>query len=160
MYDIKDKRPLQVETKAIPDSRLLDDGNSNYVLLLSNKPYELQSMWEGSPDHYDVYLLNLDSGEREVIMKDICARVEASPGGNYLVWFNYPDYSYYTYDIKTGNEYRITEPGIIRAEDELNDVPNYAYPYGSAGWLENDASVSYTTGMIYGRWIPKMVMIL
>jgi len=147
MYDIKDKRPLQVETKAIPDSRLLDDGNSNYVLLLSNKPYELQSMWEGSPDHYDVYLLNLDSGEREVIKKDICARVEASPGGNYLVWFNYPDYSYYTYDIKAGNEYRITEPGIIRAEDELNDVPNYAYPYGSAGWLENDASV-----FIYDRY--------
>jgi len=147
VYDIETGKTLQVETKEIPDSRLIDEGNSNYMLLLSSKPYELQSMWEGSPDHYDVYLMNLVTGESEMIKKDIRARVEPSPAGHYLAWFNYLDYSYYTYDIKSGEEYRITDPGTVRAENELNDVPNYAYPYGSAGWLEDDAAV-----LIYDRY--------
>ncbi|MBN1388483.1 MAG: S9 family peptidase [Bacteroidales bacterium] len=147
VYDTENGKTVQVETEEIPDSRLIDDGNSDYLLLLSGKPYELQSMWEGSPDHYDVYLLDLVSGERKMIKKDIRARVEPSPAGNYLAWFNYPDYSYYTYDIETGKEYRITNPDVIRADDELNDVPNYAYPYGSAGWLADDAAV-----LIYDRY--------
>ncbi|MDT8401809.1 MAG: prolyl oligopeptidase family serine peptidase [Bacteroidales bacterium] len=147
MYDMETGRVQQIETGQIPDSRLLEKGNSDYVLLFSNKPYELQSMWEGSPDHYDVYLLSLLSGERKMIKKDVRARVEPSPGGNYLVWFNYPDYSYYSYNIETGKECRITEPDVIRAEDELNDVPNYAYPYGSGGWLTDDEAV-----LIYDRY--------
>ena len=146
-YDIDRKRIVQIETEDISESSLLDNGDSDYVLLLSNKPYELQSMWEGSPQHYDIYVLNLTTGERELIKKDIRASVQASPAGKYIVWFNYPDYSYYTYDIKSGKEYRITDPGSIRAENELNDVPNYAYPYGSAGWLEEDAAV-----LIYDRY--------
>ncbi len=146
-YDINRGRAIQIETEDIPESRLLDNGDSDYALLLSNKPYELQSMWEGSPRHYDVYVLNLSTGEKEMIKQDIRASVQASPAGKYIVWFNYPDYSYYTYDIKSGGEYRISEPGTIRAEDELNDVPNYAYQYGYAGWLEDDAAV-----LIYDRY--------
>ena len=147
MYDTGRDKTLQIETEDIPTSRIIDNGNSDYVLLLTDKPYELQSMWEGSPNHYDVYLLNLVTGNKELIKKDIRARVEPSPGGKYLVWFNYPDYSYYSYDIKEGKEYRLTSPDIIRAENELNDVPNYAYPYGSAGWLEGDEAV-----LIYDRY--------
>jgi dipeptidyl aminopeptidase/acylaminoacyl peptidase len=147
MYDSSQGKTLQIETENIPESRLIEKGNSDYVLLLSDKPYELQSMWEGSPNHYDVYLLNLLTGDKELIKKDIRARFEPSPGGKYLVWFNYPDYSYYSYDIENAKEYRLTSPDIIRAEDELNDVPNYAYPYGAAGWLKDDAAV-----LIYDRY--------
>ena len=145
--NLDDNGVLQIETEAIPDSRLIRDGDSDHVLLLSNKPYELQSMWEGSPQHYDVYLMNLSNGEREMIKKDIRANVQTSPGGKYIVWFNYPDYSYYSYSIEKGREFRITDPGTIRAENELNDVPNYAYPYGSPGWLKDDEAV-----MIYDRY--------
>lgn len=147
MYDMEDDRLLQIETEDIPQSTLIDEGNADKVMLLTDKPYELQSMWEGSPRHYDVYLLDLVSGHRQMIKRDIRARVQVSPAGKYLVWFNYPDYSYYTYDIGTGKEYRITEPATIRAENELNDVPNYASPYGSPGWLEDDAAV-----LIYDRY--------
>lgn len=147
VYDTETGKTLQVETEEVPESRIINKGKDDHVLLLSNKPYELQSMWEGSPEHYDVYLLNLVSGEMKMIKKDIRARVEPSPGGKYLVWYNYPDASYYSYNIATGKENRITSPDILRADDELNDVPNFAYPYGSAGWLEDDGAV-----LIYDRY--------
>jgi len=145
MYDLDDGSLVQIETEDIPQSRLLDKGNADHVLLHSSKPYELQSMWD--PLHYDVYLLNLTTGNRQMIIKDIRAGVEASPGGKYLVWFNYSDYSYYTYHIDSGTEYRITEPGIIRADNELNTTFDYNAPYGSPGWLEDDRAV-----LIYDRY--------
>ncbi|MCF8223435.1 MAG: prolyl oligopeptidase family serine peptidase [Bacteroidales bacterium] len=147
VYDIKRDEAVRIETEKIPDSRLLDKGDSDYVLLLSDIPYRLQSMWEGSPRHYDVYLLNIVTGERQMLKKDIRASVYPSPAGNYIVWFNYPDYSYYSYSINTEEEYRLTNPEVIRAENELNDVPNYAYPYGSAGWFEDDEAL-----LVYDRY--------
>jgi dipeptidyl aminopeptidase/acylaminoacyl peptidase len=145
MYDRDDKRVVQIETEDIPQSHLLDKGNAGHVLLLFSKPYELQSMWD--PIHYDIYLLNLATGEKQVIKKDMNAIIEASPGGKYLVWFNYPDYSYYTYHIASGKEYRITEPGIIRADWETNTTFDTNEPYGLPGWMKDDRAV-----LIYDRY--------
>ncbi len=141
LYNVDNGKIIQIETPDIPESRLLDEGNSGFVLLLSGKPYELQSMWEGSPDHYDIYLLDLITGEKKMIKRDIRAGIQESPAGKYILWFNYLDYSYYSYNVESGREYRITRPEVIRAENELNDMPNYTYPYGPAGWLEDDEAV-------------------
>lgn len=145
MYDLNDGSLVQIETEDIPESSLLDKGNADHVLLHSSKPYELQSMWD--PLHYDVYLFDLTTGNRQMIKKDIRARVQASPGGKYLVWFSYNDYSYYTYHIESGKEHRITEPGIIRADFEINTTFDHNEPYGSPGWLEDDRAV-----LIYDRY--------
>jgi len=114
-------------------------------LLHSSKPYELESMWD--PLRYDVYLLNLTTGKKQTIVKQIRDRVEVSPGSKYLVWFDYSDYSYYTYHIDSGKKYRISKPSIIRADLETNTTFDYNAPYGSAGWLADDRAI-----LIYDRY--------
>ncbi|MEE4114567.1 MAG: prolyl oligopeptidase family serine peptidase [Marinilabiliaceae bacterium] len=141
---------VQLGSEDIPDISLINRGDSKYVLGLSNVAYELQSMWEGSPLHYDVYLIDLKTGKRELIKKDIRARVQASPAGKYLVWYSYPDASYYSYNISEKKEYRLTSPDKLALADELNDVPNYAGPYRPAGWLENDEA--YLVNDRYDIW--------
>lgn len=145
LYDLAGGRLVRIETADIPESTLLDKGNADHVLLHSSKPYELESMWD--PMHYDVYLLNLNTGDRRAVMKDTRSRVEPSPGGQYLMWFDYSDYSYYTHHIASGKQRRITEPGVIRADTETNTTFDYNAPYGSAGWLQGDRAV-----LIYDRY--------
>lgn len=145
MYDINTGMVLQIETEDIPKSGLIGHGDADYAFLYTGKPYELESMW--NPRHYDIYLINLVSGSKQLIKKNIRSGVKSSPGGEYLIWFDYNDYSYNTYHIKTGKEYRITEPGIIRAEIETNTTFDVQEPYGSPGWLENDGAV-----LIYDRY--------
>mgnify|MGYP005838335677 CR=1 FL=1 len=140
-YNIESGSISQLETPEIPDVSILNKGDCEYALGLSNVPYELQSMWESSPLHYDVYLINTADGERTLIKKDIRASVQPSPGGKYLLWYNYPDASYYSYSIATGMEYRLTTPETVAVANELNDVPNYASPYYPTGWLENDEAL-------------------
>jgi dipeptidyl aminopeptidase/acylaminoacyl peptidase len=141
VYDISSGSIVQLECPGIPNVSLIDRGDNKYVLGLSNVPYELQAMWESSPLHYDVYLIDINSGEKNLIKKDIRARVQASPAGKYLIWYNYLDASYYSYNIRSGEEYRLTTPETLIAANELNDVPNYARPYNPTGWLEGDEAL-------------------
>lgn len=145
MYDLNNGQVLQIETEEIPQSQLISKGNADQVLLYTGKPYELESTWD--PLNYDVYLMNLTSGKQQMIKKKIRSVFQPSPGGKYLYWFNYDEYSYYTLSIATGKEYRITEPGTIRAEIETNTTFDVNEPYGIAGWLEDDKAV-----LIYDRF--------
>jgi len=145
VYRLEDGILKQIETKAISQAQLIKRGDADYVLLHSSKPYELESMWD--PQHYDVYLLDLTTGEKRLIKKDLGTVMQASPGGKYLLWFDYEDGSYYTYHIESGREFRITESAIIRADTETNTTFDQNEPYGSPGWLEADQAV-----LIYDRY--------
>jgi len=131
----------QLGTPEIPEITLIEKGNSEYVLAMSNVPYELQAMWEGSPEHYDIYLLDIESGERKLLRKDIRASVQPSPAGKFITWYDYLTESMYSYDIESGIERMITSPGKIVIAREDNDVPNPPSPYRPTGWLENDSRI-------------------
>ncbi|MBN1588394.1 MAG: S9 family peptidase [Pirellulales bacterium] len=145
MYDRNSGRLVQIETEDAPQSRLIDHGNADQVVLYSSKPYELQSMWD--PMRYDVYLLDSTTGARRVVAKGLRARPAVSPGGKYLIWFDYSDYSYYTHHIGSAKTYRISEPSVLRADEESNTTFDYRAPYGVSGWLDSDRAV-----LIYDRY--------
>ncbi|NLE39693.1 MAG: S9 family peptidase [Pirellulaceae bacterium] len=145
MYDLADGSLMQIEKEDMPQSRLLDKGNADRVLVFTSKPYELQSMWD--PLLHDAYLLELATGERRAIVKGMRSPPEPSPGGKYLMWFDYSDYSYYTHDVASCRQYRITTPSVIRADTETNTTFDYNERYGSPGWLADDRAV-----LIYDRY--------
>jgi len=138
VYHMDSGNLVQLGSPEIPDIQLINDGMSDWVLGLSNIPYELQSMWEGSPDHLDIYLINVNTGSRDLVKKDARASVKSSPAGKYIYWYNFVDSSYYTYNLKSHQEFRVTSPETVSAANELNDVPNLPPPYSPTGWLEND----------------------
>jgi len=141
VVDLETADFMQVGTLDIPEITLIEKGNSDYVLAVSNVPYELQAMWEGSPEHYDAYLFDLESGERKLLRKDIRASFDPSPAGKYIAWYDYMNESIYAYDIEAGIERRITSPDKIVIAREDNDVPNPPSPYRQTGWLEDDSRI-------------------
>ncbi|MBN2021712.1 MAG: S9 family peptidase [Pirellulales bacterium] len=139
MYDLDDARFAQIETADAPRSTVLDRGNADLALVHSSKPYELESMWD--PLRHDAYLLDLATGRRTLVAKGLRDPAAASPGGQYLIWFDYSDRSYHAHHIASGTTRRITEPSAIRADDESNTTFDYSAPYGSPGWLRGDRAV-------------------
>ena len=140
MADIETGTFVQLATPEVPDIQLVNKGDSDWAVATTDVPYELQSMWEGGPSHIDLYLINCRSGERRLLKKDIRASVSVSPAGKYIAWYDYITESWYTMDIATQKERRITTPETLAAAQELNDVPNLRGPYRPTGWLENDAA--------------------
>jgi len=142
----KDKM-VQLENEQFTGIRKIKDGDSNKLLAWSNRPYAVQAMWEGSPRHNDFYLVDIETGEAEMIKKDCRATPSVSPGGKYLYWYNAMDTTWNTFDIETGKEYKITTPDKIQIANELNDIPNPPGSYRNAGWLANDEAF-----LIYDRF--------
>lgn len=122
------KRTVQLGNTDMPLVQLIDKGDAAKVLALSNLPYELEKMWESSPVRYDIWLIDIISGTPKKLKTNIRANIRPSPAGKYVYWYNYTDSSFYSYDIKTEKEFRLTNPRTIICYNELNDVPNIAPP--------------------------------
>ena len=132
------KKIVQLATPEMPEIQLIDKGDSPKVLAWSNLPYQLESMWESSPERYDAWLVDIMTGIPQKIKENYRARIRPSSGGKYLYWYHSMDSSWYTYDIAGGQEYRLTSPSTLPCYNELNDVPNPAPSYLPAGWLKDD----------------------
>ena len=131
---------VQLATPEMPDIQLIDKGDALKVLASSNLPYEVESMWEGNPERYDFWLVDVMTGVPQQLKENYRARIRVSPAGKYLYWYRNSDSSWYSFDIAAGREYRLTTPKTLPCYDELNDVPNLPDSYEPAGWLKDDKS--------------------
>lgn len=146
VYNIYDNTLFQLADKEIPNLIIADEGNAPIALLSTNQPYATEQMWEGK-SRYDIYTINLASGERQQIKKATNTNMRVSPKGKYAYWYCVQDSSWYTCSLESGKEYRLTTPSTFAAWDEDNDVPDYPSAHGLAGWTADDRNV-----LIYDRY--------
>ena len=143
VINLPDARIIPLTTSFFDSIRLLGGGNSEWALSRDNADYARESMWaDGSFSDYS--LVNLNDGSRKVIAKNFNAgRLDASPSGKYLIWFDNNDNNWYTYNIASGEKVNLTAKAGVAFYTEDDDHPT-AYPgayEGSPKWLENDQAV-------------------
>ena len=143
VINLPDARIIPLTTSFFDSIRLLGGGNSEWALSRDNADYARESMWaDGSFSDYS--LVNLNDGSRKVIAKNFNAgRLDASPSGKYLIWFDNNDNNWYTYNIALGEKANLTAKAGVAFYTEDDDHPT-AYPgayEGSPKWLENDQAV-------------------
>lgn len=146
VYNIAENKLLQLADKEIPNLLTANEGNAPIALLSTNLPYATEQMWEGR-SCYDIYTINIETGERQQIKKAATTNMRLSPKGTYAYWYCAQDSSWYTRSMENGKEYRLTSPATFIAWDEDNDVPDYPSPHGLAGWTADDRNL-----LIYDRY--------
>jgi dipeptidyl aminopeptidase/acylaminoacyl peptidase len=147
VFHVDAGKMVQLETQQFSAIRQIKKGDSNKLIAWSNRPYAVQSMWEGSPEHNDFYLVDIETGVAEMIKKDIRSTPQSSPDGKYIYWYNAVDTSWNTFNIETKKEFKVTSPSTVQVADELNDIPNLPDSYRTAGWAKNDESL-----LVYDRF--------
>ncbi|MBU1013946.1 MAG: prolyl oligopeptidase family serine peptidase [Bacteroidetes bacterium] len=147
VYHADQGKIAQLENPNYDRISLINDGDADQVLAYSNVPYAIQTMWEGSPEHADFYLVDIFTGKAKMIKQDLRANPSVSPAGKFLYWYNSIDTSWNSYDLKSGQEYKLTSPNTVQCANELNDVPNPPNAYGIAGWLKDDEAM-----IVYDRF--------
>jgi dipeptidyl aminopeptidase/acylaminoacyl peptidase len=146
VYDIKNDIANQIESPLADNSLLLDKGNSDYVVNISNDKYKLEEMWKGRTK-YDVYLVNTLLGRSTTVATGISGEVRVSPKGRFLYWYSLPDSSWFAFSVSKLKEYRVSSPAVIKTSDEENDVPEWPSSYQIAGWNEEETAL-----YIYDRY--------
>jgi len=95
----------------------------------------------------DVYVLNMTTGNKQLLLAAEKNPYYVSPDGNYLVLYDLGSNTWYSYNLNTFTRMNISKGLDIRFQDEENDVPLEANPYGIAGWLEKERGV-----LVYDRY--------
>ena len=115
-----------------------------HMIARDETPYDVDAMFK--QQYFDLYVVDVATGQRELVKERLFQSNGASPGGRYLLWFEGEDY--FTHDLESGETVNITEEleGQFVNYDVTptrEQMPNF----GTSGWLEDDEAV-----LINDRW--------
>ena len=139
---LRTKRTIRLANDTMPQVTVSDD--AHVALTTTNVPYAVEAMWgEGGND---VFVTDLATGKMAKVATRLEFNATLSPGGKFVTWFDKG--AWHAYNVTTGQERALTSAlAGVRFDDETNDSPTTAPPYGIAGWTKGDASL-----LVYDRW--------
>lgn len=147
VYHVGDKQFVPLADETVPEIKMDENQEADYAIGYSNLPYGRFITWEGFPPYYDIYSINLKSGEKLKVAEKVKGYPGISTDGNYLTWYSVKDTAYFAYNSDKQQTINLSQGIDAQIWDELHDTPDYPRPYGAAGWTENDQSI-----LIYDRY--------
>jgi len=136
VYHLKSKKFVKLADEEIPDVRISDNGKIAFGQTFW--PYAKRIAYFGS--FYDVYVIHPHTGEKTLVKKELYFNASLSPEGRYVYWFD-EDKDWHVYDIASGTVNNVTKDIELPFEMQDWDTPSPPYPYGVAGWTEDDSSI-------------------
>ncbi len=141
VYHVADGRLVQLADESLSSVRTARSGSS--VIATTSDPYVKRITWEGRFN--DVYLIDLNTGERQLMLEEFQGQTHLSPDGQYFLYFL--DKHWHVYDMSARTTSKLTKNIDIPFYSETHDRPSTVPAYGLAGWLNDMESV-----LIYDRY--------
>ena len=146
VHVVETGRTLQLATEDVPAVTVGSEGNADVALGVTNRPYRQALSWDWPPA-YDAYLIDLQSGERERILRNVQTIPQLSPTGEYVAWWDRESRDWKGLDTDTRERMTLSTSIPHPVFDHRHDRPYPAGPYGLAGWTEEGEQV-----LIYDRY--------
>jgi len=112
-------------------------GDSKWGIGQDPTPYEHEISWGGTSA--DRYRVDLDTGERALMARDVGREVGTSPDGMWWVFLR--NQEVIARNIPSGDEVNLTESSGVDFVDRQDDHPYELPAYGVAGWSEDGGSL-------------------
>lgn len=126
--------------------RLPDEGKAGYALSVDRTRHYMERQWDMQIP-VDIAMVSLEDGARKAVASGKFTRIEASPDGKYILWYDLELSQWYCYNTTSGTTASLTARIPVRFYDELNDTPEMPEPYGTAGWTNGSKAV-----LLYDRY--------
>ncbi|HLW50715.1 MAG TPA: hypothetical protein VKZ78_07055, partial [Sphingobacteriaceae bacterium] len=120
--------------------RIPEEGPQVFGLATTDFGRRIESQWM-TGTFQDIYLVNIDNGNRKLIKENVRGSISMSPKGKYVVWFDRMDGNWYAYAVESGKQWQLNLGMSVPFANEDNDSPDEPGPYGIAGWSEDDGQV-------------------
>ncbi len=129
------KRLVPLASPDLAEVRIPD--NPNVAVGRDGRAYQKELTWDGA--YADVYLVDLQTGDRRQILTRFGNQPFLSPGGKYVAYFE--NKHWFLVDVKTGIPRNLTAelPVAFYLEDDDRPAPPSAV--GDPFWTENDAGI-------------------
>lgn len=130
---------VALESPKLPSVTIGADGDGSVGLGQSGLPYRREISW--GLDYTDYYLVDLQSGNAELIYPKFEGNLGFSTAGKYLVGYEAPLKDLFAIDLATRKRVSLNERIPTPTWNEEFDNPDYPPIYGMGGWTAGDGSV-------------------
>lgn len=139
VLDLGTGKALQLENPDVPNVIQSNKGDGDYGMVNYDKPYRREGSW--GVDMSDIYVVDMKSGTRDKMLEKFEGNVGFSPTGKYLFGYSNVARQWFSINPKTRERVAVSAGIPYPVYDEMDDHPDYAPPYGIAGWTKDDAGV-------------------
>lgn len=130
-YNVENDRYVKLQDDIIDEVILSDESTKNYVFGIDYSPYAVET-WK-SPWERDIYVVNVETGKKRLLLKKATSRIDVSHDGKYGIYFDLDTYDWISFDLETFQRHNLTKDIKVSFENEDNDMPMPARPYYSGG---------------------------
>jgi len=141
VYHLADRRLVRLADEYLHDVQPARSGD--FVLSSTNIPHARRITWEGR--FRDVYVMNVHTGERQLVLEEAEDMTLLSPDGRHLLYFDQENW--HVFHTGTGEYLNLTADMEVPFYNETHDRPSPPNSYRIAGWMEDGQSV-----LIYDRY--------
>lgn len=127
---------VQLADGELPDVQPGSHTTASHLLGLSNLPYRTLISWDGT--YNDVYLVDVETGERRLVVERVRGRASLSPEGRWVTWWDGEERAWFSLDPQTGTVTNISQAIPHPVHNELDDSPAPPGSYGTGGWTADD----------------------
>jgi dipeptidyl aminopeptidase/acylaminoacyl peptidase len=136
-YDVKNQRIIQLEDENMNTIRTCLRGDGSNAIGFDFSKYDRIGSWE-MPYYKDVYAVDMQTGNKELILEKIQSSVSLSNSGNYVSYYSNNDSNWHVYSVKTQQHMPVSKMIDVPFDRQTHDYPNDPSSYGSPGWTEED----------------------
>lgn len=129
VVSIRNGKFTQLADREVPGLRVVP--SALYAIGYSDLPYRKRMTWDGS--YYDFYVVNVESGNRQLVAKELQESARISPDGEHVAWYN--NDHWHLMNAVTGERLVLNESLAVPFYDEDWDYPADRPGYGIAGWI-------------------------
>lgn len=152
VLDLRNRTFIQLENEQLESVRANPRSKADIALGSDNQKYAMETSWD-TPRREDVYLVDLNTGERKMVVEKLGGNATMSPDGKYLAWWDADQRKSFCINTaefmkSDGKALKPVEIGKginVPLYQELHDTPSPPGSYGIAGWTaDEDALIVYT----------------
>lgn len=125
---------MQLADETLETSSRFDDTVGTWIAGYDDREYRRESSWI-TPNHQDMYVINVATGERKLVKRRVRASLSLSPEEGYAYWYDRVERHWFAYDMDDGRIINLSNAIEFAMWDEEDDTPDDPYPYGSVGWV-------------------------
>ncbi|MBS2100575.1 S9 family peptidase [Carboxylicivirga linearis] len=146
VYHIKSGKIVPLESSKYRSVRVPDKGNLNIGFSAVDTPYKRAQSWSAKWSN-DYYKVDLITGKKELLQKDVSGRTALSESGKWVVFYQAADSAYFSINVATGNKTNISKGAGVMWVNELHDTPSDAGAYGIVEFTSDGKSI-----VVYDRY--------
>ncbi|MGF1579599.1 MAG: S9 family peptidase [Gemmataceae bacterium] len=137
VVELTTKKVVQLADKELSSVSVGAKGDADVAVGRTSKPYRMISSWD-SPTYYDIYFVDVTTGQRKRILKKLQSSASLSPEAKYLTWWDNRKRAWMAMSVASQKVVNLTSRLPHPVYNELHDLPALPGSYGTVGWLKGD----------------------